>query len=154
MAVVEESIVIPRTPQEVFDYVADGRHLPHWDNSVVEAERLDEGEPRKGSRNRGVSKILGRRFPWVTEYTEFEPPVLLVSRAVEGPLRFTVTNRLEPADGGRSTRFTWRADADPGLGGVFGRLADPFVERAQARTVRNNLETLAEILTEHEDQRL
>jgi hypothetical protein len=44
-------------------------------------------------------------------------------------------------------------DADPGLGGVFGRLADPLVERAQGRTVRNNLETLAEILTEHEDAR-
>lgn len=36
-----------------------------------------------------------------------------------------------------------------GLGGVFGKLADSLVERAQGRTVRANLETLAEWLAEH-----
>jgi uncharacterized protein YndB with AHSA1/START domain len=152
MAVVEESIVIPRTPREVFDYVVDARHLPHWDNSIVEAEPEGPEEPRVGARVAGVSKILGRRFPWITEFTEYDPPQRVVYRSVGGPLRFTITERFEPEDGGSSTRFTWRVDADPGLGGVFGRLADPFVERAQARTVRNNLETLTEILTEHEDR--
>jgi uncharacterized protein YndB with AHSA1/START domain len=151
MAVVEESVVIPRAPQEVFDYVADARHLASWDNSIIEAEQVGTEELGLGTRARGVSKILGRRFPWVTEYVEFDRPSRLSFRAVEGPLHFTVTERIEPEDGGAATRFTWRVDADPGLGGVFGKLADPFVERAQARTVRNNLDTLAEILTEHQD---
>jgi uncharacterized protein YndB with AHSA1/START domain len=151
MAVVEESIVIPRTPQEVFDYVSDPRHITSWDNSIMEAEELGTGERGVGTRTKGVSKILGRRFPWVTEYVEYDRPSRLSFRTVEGPLHFTVTERLDAEDGGRATRFTWRVDADPGLGGVFGKLADPFVERAQARTVRNNLETLAEILTEHQD---
>jgi uncharacterized protein YndB with AHSA1/START domain len=153
MAVVEESVVIPRTPQEVFDYVVDAEHLPSWDNSVVEAAWEGASTAGVGARVRGVSKILGRRFPWVTEFTEYEPPRRVAYRSVEGPVHFTITERLEPEDGGAATRFTWRVDADPGLGGVFGRLADPLVERAQARTVRNNLETLAEILTEHEDAR-
>lgn len=153
MAVVEESVVIPRTPQEVFDYVTDAKHLASWDNSIVEADWEGQAQAGAGSRVRGVSKILGRRFPWVTEFTEYERPHRAAYRSVEGPLRFTITERFEPEDGGASTRFTWRVDADPGLGGVFGRLADPLVERAQGRTVRNNLETLAEILTEHEDLR-
>jgi carbon monoxide dehydrogenase subunit G len=68
---------------------------------------------------------------------------------VEGNLHFTVTNTLEPE--GDGTRVTWRVDATPGLGGVFGRLADPLVEKAHARTVRGNLETLTEVLTEHQD---
>jgi hypothetical protein len=34
------------------------------------------------------------------------------------------------------------------LGGVFGRLADPLVEKVQRRTVRANLDTLAELLTQ------
>jgi uncharacterized protein YndB with AHSA1/START domain len=151
MAVVEESIVIPRTPQEVFDYVTDPSHLTSWDNSILEAEELGTAERGVGTRTKGVSKILGRRFPWVTEYVEYDRPSRLSFRTVEGPLHFTVTERLDAEDGGTSTRFTWRVDADPGLGGVFGKLADPFVERAQGRTVRNNLETLAEILTEHQD---
>jgi uncharacterized protein YndB with AHSA1/START domain len=151
MAVVEESIVIPRSPQEVFDYVADADHLPSWDNSVVEAGWEGPREVRVGARFHGTSKILGRRFHWVTELAEVDAPRTLRYRSVEGPLRFTITELFEPEDGGASTRFTWRVDADAGLGGIFGRLADPLVERAQARTVRNNLETLAEILTEHQD---
>ena len=35
------------------------------------------------------------------------------------------------------------------LGDIFGKLADPIVERAQGRTVRANLETLADLLAEH-----
>jgi len=151
MATVEESILIPRSPQEVFDYVTDAEHLPDWDNSVLESAPEGAQRTGPGARFRGASKILGRRFPWVTEYTEYDPPTRAVYRSVEGPLHFTITERFEAEDGGRATRFTWRVDADPGLGGVFGRLADPFVERAQGRTVRNNLETLAEILTEHQD---
>lgn len=151
MATVEESVLIPRSPQEVFDYVTQPEHLPDWDNSVLEAAPESTQRTGVGARVRGASKILGRRFPWVTEFTEYDPPMRVAYRSVEGPLRFTITERFEPEDGGRATRFTWRVEADPGLGGVFGKLADPLVERAQGRTVRNNLETLAEILTEHQD---
>ena len=108
--------------------------------TIIGAATLEnpDGSPRLRSA------ILGRRFEWTTELTEFDRPRRSSSRSVEGKLQFTVTILLEPADGG--TRFTYRVDAASGLGGVFGRLADPFVERAQARTVRANLETLAELL--------
>ena len=62
-------------------------------------------------------------------------------------MKFTVTSTFEPAEGG--TRFTYRIDAESGLGGVFGKLADPLIEKAQGRTVRANLETLSEVLSEH-----
>ena len=64
--------------------------------------------------------------------------------AVEGQIHFVVTNVLEPVDGG--TRLTYRVDTGSGLGGVFGRLAEPFIEIAQTRTLRANLETLAGLL--------
>jgi len=101
-----------------------------------------------GTRWRGVSKILGRRSEWTTELTELQPPVRTVSRAVEGKLQFTVTNTLQPENAG--TLYTYRVEADSGLGGVFGRLADPIVEKAQRRTARANLDTLAELLA-HSD---
>ena len=149
MAVIDESTFIPRSPQEVFDYTSRPEHFPTWDASILEAEQVTEGQPAVGTRVRGVSKILGRRFTWVTEFVEFTPPSRVVSKSVEGPMRFTITQTVEPEE--RGSRFTWHADVDPGLGGVFGKLADPLVEKAQARTVRNNLETLAEVLTEHRD---
>ena len=111
---------------------------------ILEAAQLDEGPVRVGTRVRGVSKILGRRFEWTTEVTEFQPSTLSSSHAVEGKLRFTVTYAVSRENGG--TRYNNRVEAETGLGGIFGRLADPIVEKAQRRTVRANLDTLAELL--------
>ncbi len=146
MPIVEESVLIARSPEEVFDYVSTAQNVPVWDSSIMEAEQVDSGPLRVGSRWRGVSKILGRRFEWTTELVEFDPPERTLSRAVEGKLHFTVTNTFQPEAGG--TRFTYKVDAESGLGGIFGRVADPIVEKAQRRTVRANLDTLAELLAE------
>ena len=144
MPVVEESVFIARPPEEVFDYLVEADNLPVWDSSIVHAEQVDADPVGVGTKWRGTSKILGRRFDWTTEVTEFERPRRTSSHSVEGKLQFSVTTLLEPVEGG--TRYTYRVEAASGLGGVFGRLADPIVERAQARTVRANLETLAELL--------
>jgi hypothetical protein len=79
--------------------------------------------------------------------TDFEPSKRFISTSIEGKIQFVVTNELEPVEGG--TQLTYRIDAESGLGGVFGRLADPFIVKAQARTVHANLGTLAELLVEN-----
>lgn len=147
MPVVEESVVIARPPQEVFDFLSKFDNIAVFDSSVTTSEQIGGGPVGMGTRGRGASKVMGRRFDWTVEVVEFDPPRRMVSRSVEGKLNFTVTFTLEPADGG--TRVTQRIDADSGLGGIFGKIADPLVERAQGRTVRANLETLAEWLVEH-----
>jgi carbon monoxide dehydrogenase subunit G len=119
-----------------------------WDSSIVHTERLDTGPLGVGSRTKGTSKVLGRRFDWTTEVVDFEPPRRSRLQSVEGDLKFTVTTTAEPE--GSGTRLTQRIDADSGLGGIFGKIADPLVQKAHARTTKANLETLSEILTEHE----
>ena len=146
MPVVEEDVFIARPPQEVFEYLTTAQNLPVWDSSIVEAEQVDEGPIQVGTRYRGVSKILGRRFEWTTRVIELKPPTLTTYQSVEGKLHFTVTNSLQPENDG--TRFKYKVVADAGLGGLFGRIADPIVERAQRRTIRGSLDTLAELLTE------
>jgi carbon monoxide dehydrogenase subunit G len=145
--VVEESVVIARPPQEVFDFLSKFENIAVYDSSVTSSGQVGDGPVGLGSRGRGTSKIMGRQFDWTVEVTEFDPPRRMVSRSVEGKLDFTVTLMLEPAADG--TRLTQRIDAASGLGGVFGKLADALVERAQGRTVRANLETLAEWMAEH-----
>jgi carbon monoxide dehydrogenase subunit G len=145
--VVEESVVIARPPQEVFDFLSRFENIAVYDSSVISSEQVGDGPLGVGTRGRGTSKVMGRQFDWTVEVAEFDPPRRMVSRSVEGKLDFTITFQVEPADGG--TRLTQRIDAASGLGGIFGKLADPLVERAQGRTVRANLETLAEWLAEH-----
>lgn len=147
MPVIEESVFIARPPQEVFDFLTKSENIPVWDSSVVQAEQIGDGPVGVGTRSKGSSKILGRHFDWVTEAIEFEAPKKTVIRSVEGKFDFTITNVLEPE--GNGTRLTHRIDSDSGLGGVFGKLADPFVQKAHTRTVRANLETLADLLAEH-----
>ena len=146
MAVVEADVLLARSLEAVFDFVGEASNLPLWDSSILEAEQVEPGPLELGTRWRGVSKILGRRFEWTAEVTQVERPSSMSSRAVEGDLRFTVTNTFRSEDGG--TRFTYRVEAEPGLGGVFGRLTDPLVEKAQQRTVKANLDTLAELMSQ------
>ncbi|MCU1434820.1 MAG: hypothetical protein JWR71_1545 [Pseudarthrobacter sp.] len=150
MAVIEESVLISRPPQEVFDFLTKTSNIPVWDSSVIQAEQLGDGPVHVGTRFKGTSKIMGRRFDWVTENIQFEPPSKTVIRSVEGPMTFTISYSLEP-QGADGTRLTYSIDAASGLGGVFGKLADSFVQKAHSRTVRANLETLADLLAEHPD---
>lgn len=149
MPVIEESVFIARPPQEVFEFLIKSENIPVWDSSVVQAEQVGDGPVGVGTRTKGSSNVLGRHFDWVSENTHFDPPNKTVIRSVEGKFDFTITDTLESE--GDGTRLTHRIDAGTGLGGVFGKLADPFVQKAHTRTVRANLETLADLLAEHHD---
>ncbi|TDL41157.1 SRPBCC family protein [Arthrobacter nitrophenolicus] len=147
MPTIEESIFIPKPAQEVFDYVTSPSSPPEWDTAIVEY-RQDDKIPHVGTRSAGTTKVLGRRIEWTAEVIEFDPPHRVVSRSVHSPLQFTIALSTKPQETG--TLFTVRLESETGLGGIFGKVADPLVAAAYARNTRANLETLAEILTEHE----
>ena len=144
MPVFEDSVFIACPLQDVFDFMVESGNLAVWDISVERAEKVGTGPVGLGTRTRGMSKIMGKHLEWATEMTEFQPPTRITYTSVEGQISFAVTNVLEPVAGG--TRLTYRVDTGSGLGGVFGRLAEPFIEIAQTRTLRGHLETLGNLL--------
>ncbi|BAH53747.1 hypothetical protein ROP_55000 [Rhodococcus opacus B4] len=145
MPVVEQSVVIARPASEVWEFLADAANWPSWEASIVECEQVTDGELGVGTRWRGVNRILGKRIDWGTEFVEHQPGKVATSKSVEGRLGFTATTKLEEVDGG--TLFTYRVDSESGLGGVFGKLADPIVAKAYSRTMRASLDNLADLLT-------
>jgi carbon monoxide dehydrogenase subunit G len=144
MPVVEHDVVLPSSPEAVFQFLSDPANLPRWDSSMVTVEQVEPGPLQVGTRWHGTSKVMGRRFEWTAATTHVQRPTLMVSRSVEGPFSFTVSYDLRGEAGG--TRLRYRLDAESGLGGLFGRFADPLVQRAQSRAVRANLQRLAEQL--------
>ena len=146
MPQVDENIFIKQTPQTVFDYLIQAENLPVWDVSVVKAEQVDQNPVGLGTRTKGASKIMGKQFDWTTEITTFEPASQVAWTSVDGGVQFSVNYVLAPEAGG--TRVTVHLEAQPGLGGVFGRMTDPFIAKVQARTMRANLETLADLLAQ------
>jgi len=144
MPVIDETVVIARPAEEVFDFLALAEYLPRWDSSVLECVQVGSGPVTVGTRYRGASRIVGRRIEWTTEVTEFVPGVRMTSRSVEGPLTFTVSYEVSSCPAGTTLRY--RLAAESGLGGAFGRALEPIVERAQTKVVRTNLDKLASLL--------
>ena len=144
MPTIEESVTIDRSPEDVWAFLMTTETVPAFESQMAGIEQLTEGEVGLGTRWKGVTNVLGRKLEWTTEVVEFEPPTQSRIRSVEGRLPFEITYRLAPA--GNGTDFTYRIDAESGLGGVFGKLGDPLVQRAYARTVRTNLANLKELL--------
>jgi uncharacterized membrane protein len=141
---IEESVTINVPAAKAFAFMADGNNASVYDSSVIRVAQEGEGEPAVGTRWKGATKVLGREFEWVTECTEMEQDRLIALKAVEGKLAFDL--RTDFVAEGEGTRVNYRLTAESGLGGIFGRLAEPLVVKAQTRTVKANLATLKELL--------
>lgn len=141
MPVIDESVTVQAPLAAVFDFLVDGRNLPAWDSSITECVRVGPGPIEVGTRFRGASKIMGRRIEWTTEVVELVAGVRAASRSVDGTLEFSVRYELAEVPDGTSVRYLLVADS--GLGGAFGRVMEPLVEKAQTKVVRANLATLA-----------
>jgi len=135
----EFAIDVDRPPSEVFAYITDTDRVSEWQSSAVEARW--QGEKAQGTRIREVRKFLGRRMETELEVTEYEPDRRFGLRAVSGPVPYSVTQVLEPRNGG--TRLMFVGEGEPG--GFF-KLAEPIVGRVAERQFKSDFETLKDIL--------
>jgi uncharacterized protein YndB with AHSA1/START domain len=139
---VEESVEINRSPEEVFDYVANPQNLPEWSGLAIEVK--DAPEPlEEGDKFTAVGKFLGRRFETPYERISIEPNRRYTDRAAGGPVPdqdWIYTFEEMPAG---TTRLTRAVEGEPG---AFFKLAEPLIERVLRRQVRADLETLKDLL--------
>jgi len=127
----EISIEIARTPEDVFAYLTDVANVPTWQSGVRIAVQT-------GDRIEETRSFLGREMHTTLEILESEPPRVFALKALEGPVRFTVTHELEPV--GSGTRLTVVADGDvPGF-------ASGIVAQQAKRQFSKDFARLKEIL--------
>jgi ligand-binding SRPBCC domain-containing protein len=146
MPVFEASQVLPRPPQEVFDFFRSPANLvrispPELHMALVEGPALVE----LGSR----IVLKGRRWGIpqrvVSEITAFEPPAAFTDTQVEGPFRQWVhTHRFEAVPGGM--RVLDRVEYEP-PGGLLGLVARPsLIERDLQWVFEYRTKKLTELL--------
>lgn len=139
---VEETFVVARRPEVVFDYVTNPTNLSNWQTSNRSVEQLTDGPPGPGSRFRERTKPpLGKAFEQVTEFTVFDRPHSLHVHVVEGPYPVDGTWIFEPA--GDRTRVHFAADGE--LSGIM-KLIEPLAARALARQFARYHRNLRQIL--------
>ncbi|WP_210588120.1 SRPBCC family protein [Streptomyces sp. GESEQ-35] len=125
-----ETIVVDRSPEEVWAYVIDPSHLPEWQESAVAAEQLEEGPMGVGSHVRVTRHVGSRDMPMTMEVTEFDPPRTWGMQGIDGPIRGHVHGEIAPLDEGRRSRVTMALDFE---GHGIGKVLLPLVVRPQVR---------------------
>ena len=143
MPSVTESIIIDRPRADIYAYMTDPEKAPLWQTNVISMEAQYEGDAEVGDRVKAATKVAGKRFEVVTEFTAIDRPKSYSFKTIESPFDFEITWRLEDVDGG--TEVTYHGNA-ASLGGFFGKLGDPIVTRMHARDIRSNLQNLKDIL--------
>lgn len=142
---IAESIVIDRSPEEVFAFLALRANDPVWMASVVESDWLDAAAPLAvGRRGRMVMKALGRRSEYIDEVTDYVPGRRIAHRTVEGPIDLNTACITEPE--GTACRVTVVAETDRFVGGPLRKLADPIVAQIVRRRFRSDLGKLKGVL--------
>jgi uncharacterized membrane protein len=132
---VEESVVVARPPEEVFDLVADLERGPEWQSSL---ESVDV------ARGTEVRSFGGRQREATFEVTEQDRPNRFGIESRSGSIQARALFKFTPVGGG--TRVDFRLDLELGVGGAGGRLAAAVVRGRVAREARQNLERLKELL--------
>jgi uncharacterized protein YndB with AHSA1/START domain len=126
------SVVVRRSPEDVFAFLADGETGPKWRAGVTDV-RLRSGHGVGAIYEQGVKGPFGRRVAADYEITEYEPGRRLAFRAIAGPVRPEGSYDLEPAVGG--TKVTFRLACSPS---GLKRLMSPMV----AKTMRDEVAQL------------
>jgi hypothetical protein len=132
MARYTATVETPGRRSDVAAYLSDFSTTQEWDPGVVEAQRLDHGPIRVGSRFRVVARFLGRRAELTYEIVRHDPDELVTLRGENATVVSLDTMRFSdmPEAG---TRVSYEAELtlkgplralDPLLGLAFNRVGD------------------------------
>ena len=106
----EQSMIVNRPVEEVWEYLSNVENMPKWDKGVLEARLTSEGPVGVGSTVQIVRQFLGRRRIVNLRVSEYVPNRILAIQgslgqitaqtgftfeAVEGRTRLTQTSEIE-----------------------------------------------------------
>ena len=143
MITFERAIIINRPPQEIFDYVADPANANKWQSQMVSVEWTSEGPPGVGSRQRAVSRFLGRDIDVISEFTVWDPPNQHSFKVVDGPFQVEATMKFEAEESGTKVTMSGQSELS-----AFFRLAEGLIKKQMERQFDTNLEALKLLLEE------
>ncbi len=111
MVHIEGEIVIARPVEEVFDFVADQRNEPRYNEQMRRSEKISEGPIGLGTQYQ-AEVVSGRQVvPMVIEVTGYERPWLLASTTSMSSMDIRYALTFEPVAQG--TRMQWVGDVEP-----------------------------------------
>lgn len=135
MLTVEESVVIDRRRDEVFEFFTDPENVTTYSSNVVEYEHVSGESRTVGAKHRGTVKVVGKKLELTDEIVEFEDGKRMATRSEDATIPYTLS--LSFVGDGESTTVTWQQEVES-LKGLF-KFADPIVMKMYSHDVRSNL---------------
>ena len=135
MPLVNKTVVLPRKPEEVFDYLADFSTTEEWDPGIISATRVGSDPIGVGSKFDLISEFMGRQIAVPYEITEYDRPNRFV--IVGENQRFKGIDTITVSAEGDGARVDYTADFrmkgiaklfEPFLGGVFEKLSNKAMD--------------------------
>jgi len=136
MLKIEESVVISKPRQEVWEFLSDPATVTLYSSNVSEYTLISGAPTELGRTARIVVKVAGIRLESTDELVEIDEGRMFKVESRDAKVPYTLTMTLSDEGGG--TRLTWLQESES-LKGVF-KLGDSIVLKLYARDVRANLE--------------
>ena len=142
MIEISAQVEIDRSPEAIFDFLADMSNNPTWQKGMQECRWTSEPPLRLGSTYDQVARFLGKEIVSSFVVTEFEPGHRIRIQTTSGTMPIDVTREvIAVADGRSSVSAIVRGDPT----GVF-RLATPLMRMMVQRSVTRDYRRLKEVL--------
>ena len=141
MTQAEHTVTIHRSPEEIFDYLADGTNNPRWRAGVLEIAPTGTATGAGSIYRQVLRGPAGRRIAGDYRITTYERPTTLAFEVIAGPARPTGTFQVHPI-GPDSATLTFRLSATPS--GIMRLFAAKIAKqmRAEVRQLDNLKEQL------------
>lgn len=107
MTEIKGEILIDRSVEDVFDFVADQRNEPRYNPRMVRAAKVTGGPVGKGTVFRSATRSMGRTAEMSIELTGYDRPARLASRTTMRQADMVGTLTFEPAPSGTRMRWSW-----------------------------------------------
>ncbi len=139
---VEGDILIERSIEDVFDFVADERNEPRYNPQMTRADKVTAGPIGAGTKFHSVMTGIGRGADMTIEFKEFDRPRRIAETTQMPNMNINGVLVFEPMPG--ATRMRWSWDLEPqGFYKFLGPLIRWMGER-QERRIWSQLKTLLE----------
>ncbi|HSJ82932.1 MAG TPA: SRPBCC family protein [Acidimicrobiia bacterium] len=141
MAISEVTVVIRRSPGDVFGVLSDVENTSKWYPKPVTERWTSEGPVGVGSTRRSEARAFGLRVKNDAEVTVFDRDQALGLKSISGAVPFDTIIRVNPVEEGSSVH--WVTDLRPH--GIFTVIV-ALTMRAHTRTTRQGLLNLKALM--------
>ena len=142
MAKIEQTVIINRPVDPVFDYASNFENLPQWETNILESVKTSEKSKGIGTAYKGVIKMMGMKMDFTSKVTDFEENTRVDQTINSGATVMYEKLLFDETDDG-NTEFNLIQDYKYG---ILLKLLSPILLFSMKQQMKKNLANLKRIM--------